>query len=110
MDPPPLISQRRGRVHAQQQRPGPRVPCRRAPSAPGRPAGEEARAVAESVHGRNRVVFLTGGTGLYIRAFLDGLIETGSVDRVLRDRLENEQQRAAEAGAPPLGRDGEVGE
>lgn len=62
--------------------------------------GKEARAVAESVHRRNRVVFLTGGTGLYIRAFLDGLIETGSVDRVLRDRLENEQQRAAEAGDP----------
>ena len=62
--------------------------------------GKEARAVAEAIHGRNRVVFLTGGTGLYIRAFLDGLIETGSVDRVLRDRLESEYQRASEAGDP----------
>ncbi len=62
--------------------------------------GKEARAVAESIHGRDRVVVLTGGTGLYIRAFLDGLIETGHVDRVLRERLENEQRRAAAEGDP----------
>jgi tRNA dimethylallyltransferase len=61
---------------------------------------KEARAVAAAVHARNRVVFLTGGTGLYIRAFLDGLIETGGADRALRERLENEQKRAAEAGDP----------
>jgi tRNA dimethylallyltransferase len=62
--------------------------------------GKEARATAEMIHGRGRVVFLTGGTGLYIRAFLDGLIETGNGDRVLRERLENEQRRAAEEGDP----------
>ena len=61
---------------------------------------KEARAVATSIHERGRVVFLTGGTGLYIRAFLDGLIETGGADRALRERLENEQKRAAEAGDP----------
>lgn len=61
---------------------------------------KEARAAAEAIHARGRVVFLTGGTGLYIRAFLDGLIETGQVDRALRERLENEQKRAAEAGDP----------
>ena len=61
---------------------------------------KEARATAAAIHERGRVVFLTGGTGLYIRAFLEGLIETGTADRVLRERLENEQKRAAEAGDP----------
>jgi tRNA dimethylallyltransferase len=61
---------------------------------------KEARAAAEAIHARGRLVVLTGGTGLYIRAFLDGLIETGNVDRALRDRLENEQRRAAEEGDP----------
>jgi tRNA dimethylallyltransferase len=61
---------------------------------------KEARAAASAIHERGRVVFLTGGTGLYIRAFLDGLIETGVVDKALRERLENEQRRAAEDGDP----------
>ncbi len=61
---------------------------------------KEARAAAEAIHGRGRVVFLTGGTGLYIRAFLDGLIDTGTVDPAIRERLENEHRRATEAGDP----------
>ncbi len=61
---------------------------------------KEARATAERIHARDRVVFLTGGTGLYIRAFLDGLVETGAADRLLRERLESEQARAAEEGDP----------
>jgi tRNA dimethylallyltransferase len=61
---------------------------------------QEARAAAASIHARNRVVFLTGGTGLYIRAFLEGLVETGRVDRALRERLEAEQRKAAEEGDP----------
>jgi tRNA dimethylallyltransferase len=61
---------------------------------------KEARAAATAIHERGRVVLLTGGTGLYIRAFLDGLIETGHVDQALRERLENEQRRAAEEGDP----------
>jgi len=61
---------------------------------------KEARAAAESIHARGHVVFLTGGTGLYIRAFLDGLIETENVDPGLRKRLEGEQARAAEEGDP----------
>lgn len=61
---------------------------------------QEARAAAERIHERGRVVFLTGGTGLYIRAFLEGLVETGRADRVLRDRLEAEQLRAAAEGDP----------
>jgi len=61
---------------------------------------KDARAAAESIHARGHVVFLTGGTGLYIRAFLDGLIETENVDPGLRKRLEGEQARAAEEGDP----------
>jgi tRNA dimethylallyltransferase len=61
---------------------------------------KEARAAAAAIHARGRLALLTGGTGLYIRAFLDGLIETGQVDRALRDRLENEQKRAAAEGDP----------
>ncbi len=61
---------------------------------------QEARAAAAAIHERGSLVLLTGGTGLYIRAFLDGLIETGKVDRAQRARLENEQRRAAEEGDP----------
>ena len=61
---------------------------------------KEARVAAASIHARGHVVFLTGGTGLYIRAFLDGLIETENVDPGLRKRLEEEQARAAEEGDP----------
>jgi tRNA dimethylallyltransferase len=61
---------------------------------------KEARAAAASIHARGHVVFLTGGTGLYIRAFLDGLIETRDADPELRRRLEDEQARAAEEGDP----------
>jgi tRNA dimethylallyltransferase len=61
---------------------------------------KEARAAAELIHARGHVVFLTGGTGLYIRAFLDGLIQTESVDPGLRKRLEEEQARDAGEGDP----------
>ena len=61
---------------------------------------KEARAAAEQIHARDHVVFLTGGTGLYIRAFLDGLIRTEHVDPGLRKRLEEEQARDAEEGDP----------
>ena len=60
----------------------------------------EARAAAASIHARGHCVFLTGGTGLYIRAFMDGLIQTDNVDPGLRKRLEDEQARDAEEGDP----------
>ncbi len=60
----------------------------------------EAREAAAAIHARNRPVFLVGGTGLYIRAFLDGLIETGGVVPGLRKQLEEEQARGAEEGDP----------
>lgn len=58
----------------------------------------EARAAAEAIHARARVVVLVGGTGLYIRAFLEGLIETGEAPSGLRARLEAEHARAVEEG------------
>jgi tRNA dimethylallyltransferase len=61
---------------------------------------KDARHAAKAIHARDRIVFLTGGTGLYIRAFLDGLIETGNVIPGLRKQLEEEQARAAEEGDP----------
>lgn len=59
---------------------------------------QDARAAAAGIHARGRVVVLVGGTGLYIRAFLDGLIETGEAPSGLRARLEEEQKRAVAEG------------
>jgi len=60
----------------------------------------DARKVAADIHGRGAVVLLVGGTGLYIRSFLDGLVASGPVDAALRERLEREQTEAAEEGDP----------
>jgi tRNA dimethylallyltransferase len=43
---------------------------------------------------------LAGGTGLYIRAFLEGLLETGEADPELRADLEGQNRAAVEAGDP----------
>lgn len=61
---------------------------------------EEARAAAAAIHARGRLVVLVGGTGLYIRAFLEGLIETGEARPGLRARLEAEHGRAVAEGDP----------
>jgi tRNA dimethylallyltransferase len=61
----------------------------------------DARTVASDIHARGRLVVLVGGTGLYIRAFLEGLATTaGGADAELRDALEREHERAVEAGDP----------
>lgn len=60
----------------------------------------DARAAAEAIHARGNLVLLVGGTGLYIRAFLEGLIDTGGANTELRERLEGEHERAVEAGEP----------
>jgi tRNA dimethylallyltransferase len=62
----------------------------------------EARAAARMLHERGRAVFLTGGTGLYIRAFLEGLLEAGGANPELRQTLEQEHARALEAGHATL--------
>jgi tRNA dimethylallyltransferase len=60
----------------------------------------EARRAAAMVHGRGRIVVLTGGTGLYIRAFLEGLLAAGAADPELRERLEREDRKARAEGRP----------
>jgi len=62
--------------------------------------GADARRIAEAVHARGGLVVLVGGTGLYIRAVLEGLVSDGGADPSLRDRLEREHARAAAAGDP----------
>jgi tRNA dimethylallyltransferase len=58
----------------------------------------EARAAAAGVHARGRVVLLVGGTGLYVRAFLDGLLDASGADSELRARLEAEHAAASAKG------------
>ncbi|MCH2185976.1 tRNA (adenosine(37)-N6)-dimethylallyltransferase MiaA [Myxococcota bacterium] len=60
----------------------------------------EARAVADEILARGKVVLLTGGTGLYIRAFLSGLVGTGPALNALRDRLEHSHEKAVKEGDP----------
>ncbi len=59
-----------------------------------------AREAAEAIRKRGRRVVLTGGTGLYIRAFLEGLLADGAADAELRDALEEEHRTAVAAGDP----------
>jgi len=61
---------------------------------------EEARKAAAEIHARGKIVVLTGGTGLYIRAFLEGLLEGGEADPELRADLEAQNRAAVEAGEP----------
>lgn len=60
----------------------------------------EARAAAARIHAAGRLVLLVGGTGLYVRAFLEGLVDAGDADPGLRERLEREHARAVAAGRP----------
>jgi tRNA dimethylallyltransferase len=60
----------------------------------------EARKVAAEIHAGGKIIVLTGGTGLYIRAFLEGLLETGEADPELRAEFEDENRAAVEAGDP----------
>jgi len=60
----------------------------------------EARNAAEAIYERGKFVVLTGGTGLYIRAFLEGLLKTGEADFELRQQLEREHAAAVDAGDP----------
>jgi tRNA dimethylallyltransferase len=60
----------------------------------------DARAAAAAIRARGRLVLLAGGTGLYIRAFLEGLLDGGEADPELREELEREHAGAAAAGDP----------
>jgi len=61
---------------------------------------QDARAAAARIHARGQVVFLSGGTGLYIRAFVAGLLGGGGADEALRLQLEKEHAAAVAAGDP----------
>ncbi len=65
----------------------------------GRYAREGAR-VIEAIHERGRPVFLVGGSGLYIKALLEGLSVGVGRDPELRRDLEAEHERARSAGEP----------
>jgi len=58
----------------------------------------DARAAIAAIGARGHVAFLTGGTGLYIRAVLHGLIDGAEADEQLREQLEAEQASAERAG------------
>ncbi len=60
----------------------------------------DARASAAGIHEAGKVPILVGGTGLYIRAFLEGLINTGGADQQLREQLEAEHAKAEQQGEP----------
>ncbi len=61
---------------------------------------KDARKAMAEIHARGNIPFLVGGTGLYIRAALEGLIEGGSADPELRERLEQDHVKAVEEGDP----------
>ena len=67
----------------------------------GRYAEEGARVVA-AVHAQGRPVFVVGGSGLYVRALLEGLSVGVGRDAELRRALEAEDERARAAGDPSL--------
>jgi len=61
---------------------------------------EAAHRTAAAIRARDHLPILAGGTGLYIRAFLEGLIPTGPPDQELRAEIEAEQAAATAAGDP----------
>jgi len=58
----------------------------------------EARAAAAEIHRRGKLVVLAGGTGLYIRVFLEGVVTGAAPDPELRAELEREHALAVKAG------------
>jgi tRNA dimethylallyltransferase len=60
----------------------------------------DAALAIETIHGRGRPAFLVGGSGLYLRALLEGLSVGVGRDDELRSRLEAEADEARAAGDP----------
>jgi tRNA dimethylallyltransferase len=75
------------------------VVCPDVPYSAGRYASA-ARSATADIHARGKIPFLAGGTGLYIRAFLEGLIAGAEADLELRESLEKEHEEAVRAGDP----------
>jgi tRNA dimethylallyltransferase len=62
----------------------------------------DAALAIDAIHGRGRPAFLVGGSGLYLRALLEGLSVGVGRDDALRSRLEAEDDAARAAGDPEL--------
>jgi tRNA dimethylallyltransferase len=60
----------------------------------------EAEQAVDAIHARGRVAFVVGGSGLYIRALLEGLSVGVGRDPELRRELEAEDERARAEGDP----------
>lgn len=60
----------------------------------------DARTAADQIHQRGKLVVVAGGTGLYIRIFLEGVMGGAAPDPELRAALEGEHARAVEEGDP----------
>jgi tRNA dimethylallyltransferase len=60
----------------------------------------DARAAAAAIHARGKLVVLAGGTGLYIRVFLEGVVGGAAPNPELRAALEREHAAAVAAGDP----------
>ena len=56
-----------------------------------------AQTAAADIRQRGRVPIVAGGTGLYVRALLDGLVDLPARDEALRRRLEDEARAAGRA-------------
>ena len=59
--------------------------------------GRDARAAVQQIAARGRVPIVAGGTGLYLRAMLDGFSPVPQRDEVLRERLRAAVQRRGTA-------------
>jgi len=51
---------------------------------------QKALSAIESIHKKKKLPFITGGTGLYLKALLDGLFPEGKKDPAIRQKLEQE--------------------
>ncbi len=60
----------------------------------------DAEAAVTTIHGRDKHVFVVGGTGLYLRALLEGLTAPVGSDPDRRAELEAEHEAAQKAGDP----------
>ncbi|MBN1830309.1 MAG: tRNA (adenosine(37)-N6)-dimethylallyltransferase MiaA [Deltaproteobacteria bacterium] len=58
----------------------------------------KARDSISIIAGRNKRALVVGGTGLYIRVLLGGILEGPSADKLLRKRLMDEMAQAGSAG------------
>jgi len=57
---------------------------------------EQGRGLIEEIWNRGRYPLLVGGTGLYIKALTEGLLDAPSGDPQLRSRLEEEEERGGQ--------------